>query len=128
MSVRRISDPITGTVFERSREPAFVMDPACDCIVAANDAGCRLLEYGRDEIIGLSIHRIHPSEREELHQLLERVLADGRASTIRLTCRTKSGTFLPTEISVHALELGGETRVLGLVQDRSEHRGSGSST
>ena len=115
-------DPMAGTVFERSHEPAFVMDPRCDCIVAANDAGCTLLEYDRDEIIGLSIHRIHPSERQELHELLERVLADGRASTIRLTCRTKQGTFLPTEISLHALELGGEVRVLGLVQDRSQHR------
>lgn len=115
-------DPMAGTIFERSDEPAFVMDPKCDCIVAANDAGCALLEYDRDEIIGLSIHRVHPSERQELHELLERVLADGRASTIRLTCRTKGGTFLPTEISVHALEINGELRVLGLVQDRSQHR------
>ena len=115
-------NPMAGTIFERSDEPAFVMDPMYDCIVAANDAGCALLEYGRDEIIGLSIHRVHPSERQELHELLERVLADGRASTIRLTCRTKRGTFLPTEISIHALEIDGELRVLGLVQDRSQHR------
>ena len=27
-----------------------------------------------------------------------------------------------TEISLHALELEGRTRILGLVQDRSEHR------
>ena len=115
-------DPITGTLFEHSDEPAFVMDPRRDCIVAANDAGCALLEYDREEIIGLSIHRVHPSERSELHQLLERVLANGRASTIRLTCRTKGGTFLPTEISLHALEINGKQRVLGLVQDRSQHR------
>ena len=49
-------------------------------------------------------------------------LRNGRASTIKLTCRTKSGTFLPTEISLHKLEIDGETRILGLVQDRSEHR------
>jgi len=121
---RRQVDPIAGTIFEHSDEPAYVMDPRCDCIVAANDAGCALLEYGRDEIIGLSIHQVHPSERQELHELLERVLAYGRASTIRLTCRTKHGTFLPTEISLHALEIGGEARVLGLVQDRSQHRAS----
>jgi PAS domain S-box-containing protein len=116
------ADPIAGTIFERSEEPTFVMDPECDCIVAANDAGCALLEYPREEIIGLSIHRVHPSERQELHELLERVLADGHASTIRLTCRTKGGRFLPTEISVHALQIDGELRVLGLVQDRSQHR------
>ena len=54
--------------------------------------------------------------------MLERVVRDGRASTIKLTCRTKQGTFLPTEMSLHKLELEGETRILGLVQDRSEHR------
>jgi hypothetical protein len=70
------------------------------------------------------ISRIHPSELPELTELLERVLRDGRASTIKLTCRTKDGTFLPTEISLHKLELDGEIRVLGLVQDRSDHRHS----
>ena len=66
--------------------------------------------------------RIHPCEMPELRELLKRVLRNGRASTIKLTCRTKLGTFLPTEISLHALDIDGRTRVLGLVQDRSEHR------
>lgn len=113
---------MTGTMFESSPEPAFLMDPARDCIVAANAAGCDLLQYDLEEIIGLSVHRVHPSEYVELRDLLDRVLEDGRASTIRLTCRTKLGQFLPTEISLHALELNGELRVLGLVQDRSQHR------
>jgi len=115
-------DLMRGTVFEGANEAAYVMDPRTDRIVAANDAGCALLGYTREELIHLSIERIHPAERAELSELLERVLQHGRASTIRLTCRTKSGTFLPTEISLYTVELGGETRVLGLVQDRSEHR------
>jgi PAS domain S-box-containing protein len=115
-------DLMTGTVFEHSDEPAFVMDPERDRILAANDAGCRLLGYTRAELIGMSIEQIHPAEIAELGRLLRRVLGDGRASTITLTCRTKLGTFLPTEISVHALDVGGRTRILGLVQDRSEHR------
>jgi PAS domain S-box-containing protein len=119
---RRDVNPMTGTIFEASPEPAFLMDPARDCIVAANAAGCELLEYDLEEIIGLSVHQVHPPEYVELRELLDRVLEEGRASTIRLTCRTKLGRFLPTEISLHALELDGELRVLGLVQDRSEHR------
>jgi chemotaxis family two-component system sensor kinase Cph1 len=115
-------DIMTGTVFERASEPAFVMDPDERCILAANDAGCVLLGYTREELLATPISCIHPSESAELSELLEHVLRDGRASTILLTCRTKSGTFLPTEISLHALDLDGRTRVLGLVQDRSEHR------
>ena len=113
---------MAGTVFEHASEPAFVMDPERGRILAANDAGCALLGYTREELLATPISCIHPSELPELTELLERVLHDGRASTITLTCRTKAGTFLPTEISLHAVELGGRTRVLGLIQDRSEHR------
>ena len=113
---------MSGTVFENSSEPAYVMDPEHSCILAANDAGCALLGYTREELLATPISRIHPAEMEELAELLGRVLRNGRASTIKLTCRTKQGTFLPTEISLHKLELDGRTRILGLVQDRSEHR------
>jgi len=118
---------IVGTLFEHTPEPAYVMDPEHSRILAANDAGCDLLGYTREELLATPISRIHPSELRELGELLERVLRDGRASTIKLTCRTKQGTFLPTEISLHKLELDGETRILGLVQDRSEHRQPASS-
>jgi two-component system, chemotaxis family, sensor kinase Cph1 len=113
---------ISGTVFECAREAAYVMDPEHSRILAANDAGCDLLGYTREELLAIPISHIHPSELRELNELLERVLRDGRASTITLTCKTKQGTFLPTEISLHKLELDGEMRILGLVQDRSEHR------
>ena len=110
------------TVFEHSPEPAYVMDPEHNRILAANDAGCALLGYAREELLETPISRIHPAELAELSELLERVLKHGRASTIKLTCRTKRGTFLPTEISLHGLEIDGRIRILGLVQDRSEHR------
>ena len=118
------SNLMTGTCFECAAEPAYVMDPEHDRILAANDAGCALLGYTRDELLATPISRIHPSELPELADLLQRLVRDGRASTIRLTCRTKQGTFLPTEISLHALELDGRLHVLGLVRDRSEHRRS----
>ena len=113
---------LSGTVFEGSDEAAYVMDPEQNRILAANDAGCALLGYTREELLEIPISCIHPSELPELSQLLERVLRYGRASTITLTCRTKQGTFLPTEISLHGLEIDGRLRILGLVQDRSEHR------
>ena len=113
---------ISGTIFERVNEPAYVMDPQHDRILAANDAGCAMLGYTREELLETPISRIHPAELAELQELLERVLREGRASTIKLTCRTKRGTFLPTEISLHGFQAGGRLQILGLVQDRSEHR------
>ena len=58
----------------------------------------------------------------QLRGFLEPRLRDGRASTVKFTCRTKSGTFLPTEIWIHVVDSGGRRYILGLVQDRSEHR------
>ena len=116
---------ISGTLFEHADEPAFVMDPEHSTILAANDAGCDLLGYSRRELLETPISRIHPSELVELEDLLRQVMRNGRASTIKLTCRTKNGTFLPTEISLHKLEIDGKTRILGLVQDRSDHRDCG---
>jgi two-component system, chemotaxis family, sensor kinase Cph1 len=113
---------LSGTVFEGSREAAYVMDPGQNRILAANDAGCALLGYTREELLEIPISCIHPSELPELSQLLESVLRHGRASTITLTCRTKQGTFLPTEIWLHGLQIEGRLRILGLVRDRSEHR------
>ena len=115
-------DLIAETPFAGSPEPAYLMDPEHSSILAANDAGCELLGYTREELLETPISRIHPAELAELSELLERVVEHGRASTIKLTCRTKRGTFLPTEMSLHALDVGGRTRILGLIQDRSEHR------
>ena len=113
---------LADDVFGHADEAAYVMDPEHSRILAANDAGCALLGYTREELLATPISSIHPAEAADLVELLERVLRDRRASTIKLTCRTKQGTFLPTEISLHAFELEGKTRILGLVQDRSEHR------
>lgn len=113
---------LAGSIFEHTDEAAYVMDPEHSQILAANDAGCALLGYTREELLTMPISRIHPAEAADLLELVDRVLRDRRASTIKLTCRTKQGTFLPTEISLHAFELDGKTRVLGLVHDRSEHR------
>ena len=109
-------------LLERTNEPAYLMDPERGRILAANDAGCAMLGYTRAELLARPIARSHPAELAELSELLERVLREQRASTIKLTCRTKQGTFLPTEISLHAVLLDGTLRILGLVQDRSEHR------
>jgi PAS domain S-box-containing protein len=112
-------------LFDRSPEPAYVIDPHDDRILAANRAGCSLLGYTHDELLATPVSEIHPADLPQLREFVEQVMRDGRASTIMLTCRTKVGTFLPTEISLHAFESDGRLRILGLVQDRSDHRQRG---
>ena len=116
------SDRLFEQMFEESTDPAFLMDPVDDRIVEANPAGCALLGYTRDELLRATVSDIHPAEMPELRAFLERALRQSHASTTRLTCRTKSGTFLPTEISLYVVDNAGRRYILGLVQDRSEHR------
>jgi formate hydrogenlyase transcriptional activator len=109
-------------LFEDSAEPAFVIDPSEDRILAANRAGCAMLGYTLDELLVTRVSDIHPAEMPQLLELLDRVLRDGQGTTIKLTCKTRSGVFLPTEMSLQAFKSDGRVNILGLVRDRSEHR------
>jgi PAS domain S-box-containing protein len=111
-------------VFEDAADAAFLMDPVDDRIIEANRAGCALLGYTREELLTLTVTDIHPAEMPQLRAFLDDALAHGHASRLKFTCRTKSGVFLPTEISLHVVKRGTRRCVLGLVQDRSEHRQS----
>jgi len=122
MDVPMRHPPSFKQLFERSPEPAFVIDPLEDRIVAANRAGCSLLGYAHDELLATPVSRIHPADLPQLRDFVEQVVREGRASTVTLTCRTKLGTFLPTEMSLYAFLSDGQLRILGLVQDRSDHR------
>ena len=109
-------------LFEHASDPAFVVDPFADRFVAANQAVCAMLGYALDELLATPVSRIHPGDLPQLQEVIGEVLGRGHGSTITLTCRTKTGAFLPTEMSLYAVESGGRRYILGLVQDRSEHR------
>lgn len=103
-------------------DPAFVLDPHEDRFVTANAAGCALLGYSRAELLGTPVSRIHPGELPQLRSLVARALHDGHGTTIGLTCRTRSGGYLPADLALHAFENEGRVYVLALIHDRSEHR------
>ena len=111
-------------LFERSDDPVLDLDPASDRILSANRAACRMLGFTRDELLATPISHVHPAELPQLLDFVERVMRNGHGSTITLTCRTKGGDFLPTEMALFALVGGGQTHVLALVQDRSQRRQS----
>ena len=111
-----------GQLFEESSDPAFIVDPFRDQILAANHAGCALLGYTCEELLATPVSHIHPADLPQLREFFNRVLERGQGSTIKLTCRTKSGTFLPVEMALFAFGSEGHLRILGLLHDRSEHR------
>lgn len=110
-------------LFEQSSDAVFITDPGEDRILDANAAASRLLGYTREEFMVTRISAIHPHELPRMRAFLDVALRDGVNWTIEMACRTKSGTFLPTEIALLALDSGNHVYVVSLVRDRSEHRG-----
>lgn len=117
------ADPSLDELFEESRTAVFITDPRKDRILDANAAASRLLGYTREEFKVTPISEIHPHELPQMRAFLEGALRDGVNWTIEMACRTKTGTFLPTEIELLALDSGNHVYVVSLVRDRSEHRG-----
>jgi PAS domain S-box-containing protein len=110
-------------LFEESSDAMFITDPREDRILYANAAASRLLGYTQEEYKVTTISQIHPHELPQMRAFLDGALRDGVNWTIEMACRTKSGTFLPTEIELFALDSGNRVYVVSLVRDRSEHRG-----
>jgi PAS domain S-box-containing protein len=115
-------DQMFEQLFEHSSDPVFVVDPLENRMLDVNHAACAMLGYTRDELLATPISAIHPAEMPQLRDFVESVVRVGHGWTIKLTCRTKTGTFLPTEMALLALDSGGRVYVFALVHDRSEHR------
>jgi len=109
-------------LFERARDPAFILDPSADRILAVNPAGFAHLGLSREEALASPISRFHPGELPQLQEFVGKALRDGHGTTVTLTCRNVSGKCLPTEMSLYAFAGAGGTHLLALVRDRSEHR------
>jgi PAS domain S-box-containing protein len=111
-----------GQHLDAAIEPAFVLDPRDGRFVTANEAGCAMLGYTLDELVGTPSSRIHPGELPQLQDLIGRVLEEGWGTTIVLTCRTRCGSRLPADMTLQTFQSDGRDYILALVRDRSEHR------
>jgi len=109
-------------IIERTGQPTFVLDPAKDRFVAANEAACAMLGYTRANLLATPVSSVHRGELPQLRAAVADVLRHGHTATNTLTCRTIAGKCLPVAMSLAAFELDGRVLVLGLVHDLSEHR------
>ena len=105
-------------LIELASDGIFVADLA-GRFTEVNDAGCRLLGFSREEILGKTImDLILPEEKERLFRHRERFLKGGSDVGEWMLLR-KDGTYLPVEVSAKILPDG---RWLAINRDISERK------
>ncbi|MBK7864279.1 MAG: PAS domain S-box protein [Archangiaceae bacterium] len=92
-------------LFESGPEGIFVAT-ADGCYTEVNAAGCRLLGYRRDELIGRSITEfVRPAELAR-QAVQTRHILEGGSEVSEWSLRRKDGTFVAVEMSVNTLPDG----------------------
>ena len=94
-------------VLNQLNDAVFVINPRFDEIIDANPKACALLGYSRSELVSVGLSAIHPDEIQEFRMFTRSVQAEGRGWTDELSCLTKSGNVLATEISASMIAIGG---------------------
>jgi diguanylate cyclase (GGDEF)-like protein/PAS domain S-box-containing protein len=114
----RASEERYRALVEQASDGIFVAD-LDGRYIEVNDAGCHMLGYSRDEILGKTIVDLLPPEDvDRLWQSKEQMLKGG-AHVAEWTLRRKDGTYLPVEVSAKVLPDG---RWQGIVRDITERR------
>jgi PAS domain S-box-containing protein len=106
-------------------QDAIVVADARGRITLFNPAAERTFGYEPAEVLGQSLEILVPPEHQERHrQGFARYLATRQPHVIgrpiELTGRRKDGSGFPLELSLSAIDLGGEVQFLGAIRDTTE--------
>lgn len=112
------------TIFDHSNDAIIVIDVAKDRIIDANPRAVEMLGYEREQLVATPVSAIHPDELPQLREFAAMVYKDSAGWTSELSCCTRSGKRLPSEISASVMQLpehSGEV-ILAMVRDISERK------
>jgi PAS domain S-box-containing protein len=109
---------------EASQDAIVVADQQ-GLITLFNPAAERMFGHQTSEVVGQPLTRLMPPEFHERHQNgFQRYLQTREARlvgrTVELRGRRKDGAEFPLEMSLSAIDLGGEMQFLGAIRDLSE--------
>ncbi len=109
-------------IFDYSNDAIFVIDPAQDEILDVNPQACKMLGFSRADLLSMPMSAIHPHEMPLLRAFASSVVDKGHGWTNELSCLTKSGKRLPSEISASVIELAGRKCMIALIRDITERK------
>jgi two-component system cell cycle sensor histidine kinase/response regulator CckA len=115
----RRSEERFRALFENAADAIYIADTS-GRILEVNQAACRMLDYGRDELLATN-----PIDLVTLHgsaSLLEAIERLGRAggNSFETVQTRRDGSRLPVEISVALIDLADRPAILAIARDISE--------
>ncbi|MFH1571760.1 MAG: histidine kinase dimerization/phosphoacceptor domain -containing protein, partial [Gemmatimonadota bacterium] len=109
-------------VFEYSNDAIFLLDPGLNELLDVNPRASLLLEYTREELLGLPLSVLFADEVVRLQAFALSVVEEGSGWMEELACRTRTGHRLAAEMSASAIELAGRTCIIALLRDITERK------
>jgi PAS domain S-box-containing protein len=92
-------------IFQHNNDAVMIVDLEAEEFVDVNPRACELLGYSRSELLSMEPDDIHPDDIDRVREeFISQVVEEGSGFTDDLTCLTKNGREIPTEISGAALE------------------------
>ena len=88
------------TLFEHSRDAVEIIEPETLKLLDVNETLCRELDYGRDELIGMTVYDINPTIAPDVVKSLETTLRKEGSLTFESLHRRRNGSTYPVEISL----------------------------
>jgi PAS domain S-box-containing protein len=109
------------TIFDYAGDAIFINDLEGH-ILEVNQIGCQRLGFSREELIGLTPHRIVTADQvEQVSTRLARLRERGYAS-FETTHLTRDGRTVPVEINARRITYEGSPAVLNVARDITERK------
>ena len=109
-------------IFDHSNDAIFVVDPLEDRIIDVNLRACEMLGFTSEELLAMPISAIHPDEMPKFRAFAKSVSNRGYGWTNELTCLTKLGKKLASEMSASVIDMSGSNYMIALVRDISKRK------
>ena len=112
---------LVSFALDRVHDSAFLVDKS-GTFRMVNDAACRRLGYGRDELLGRKVADVDPDYSVERWDAHWRELDEQGSLVFESEHRGRDGQITPVEISASLFTFAGEQYNLGLARDISERK------
>jgi PAS domain S-box-containing protein len=110
-------------LFEHARDAVFLADADTGILSDANPAGCAMLGWPKDQIVGKHMTILHPPEMaEKFTQIFSKHVKKGIVPPDDSIIQHADGRRIPATVSASVIRLADKTIIQGVFRDVSEHK------